>query len=121
MADESPKHSGIPGRKIKRVPIALPNPWLADVSPDGSTLLLPQARVDPNGASGVFRFRDFISRGGMEFGWRWTRKTCRCCFATWEGLTFTLSRWRRSKCRPRTQGRNETGVWFRRHDGPDKC
>jgi DNA-binding winged helix-turn-helix (wHTH) protein/Tol biopolymer transport system component len=35
-----PAQVAISGGEISRIPMALPNPWLADVSPDGSTLLV---------------------------------------------------------------------------------
>jgi len=43
-----PAQVPISGGEITRVPVALPNPWLADVSPDGSTLLV-STDPDPGG------------------------------------------------------------------------
>ncbi len=43
---DPPAQVAISGGEITRVPMALPKPWLADVSPDGSTLLVS---TDPGG------------------------------------------------------------------------
>ena len=43
-----PAQVAISGGEITRVPMALPNPWVADVSPDGSTLLV-STDPDPGG------------------------------------------------------------------------